>query len=124
MNEETAIKICKQMTDNIESLCECCRKNEKDKTCIGCRELAIRTILKQNKELKKENEGYKKLGFKYLNTQNKKLQNNWNDLKEFVGKRLYYLNGFLKRDLDEQGMLNAYASVMAEIQDLECGSNE
>ena len=32
------------LTD-IDNLCDCCRKNEKNRTCIGCRELAIETIL-------------------------------------------------------------------------------
>ena len=52
MNEEIAIKICEQMKDDIDNLCDCCRKNEKNRTCIGCRELAIETILKENERLK------------------------------------------------------------------------
>lgn len=52
MNEEIAIKICEQMKDDIDNLCDCCRKNEKNRTCIGCRELAIETILKENARLK------------------------------------------------------------------------
>ena len=52
MNEEIAIKICEQMTSDVHDLCICCRKNEKDRTCIGCRELAIETILKENERLK------------------------------------------------------------------------
>lgn len=52
MNEEIAIKICEQMTSDVHDLCICCRKNEKDRTCIGCRELAIETILKENARLK------------------------------------------------------------------------
>ena len=52
MNEEIAIKICEQMKDDIYNLCDCCRKNEKNRTCIGCRELAIETILKENARLK------------------------------------------------------------------------
>ena len=34
MNEEIAIKICEQMKDDIDNLCDCCRKNEKNRTCI------------------------------------------------------------------------------------------
>ena len=52
MNEEIAIKICEQMKDDIDNLCDCCRKDEKNRTCIGCRELAIETILKENARLK------------------------------------------------------------------------
>ena len=52
MNEEIAIKICEQMKDDIDNLCDCCRKDEKNRTCIGCRELAIETILKENTRLK------------------------------------------------------------------------
>ena len=52
MNEEIAIKICEQMKDDIDNLCDCCRKDEKSRTCIGCRELAIETILKENARLK------------------------------------------------------------------------
>ena len=52
VNEEIAIKICEQMKDDIDNLCDCCRKNEKNRTCIGCRELAIETILKENARLK------------------------------------------------------------------------
>ena len=52
VNEEIAIKICEQMKDDIDNLCDCCRKNEKNRTCIGCRELAIETILKENTRLK------------------------------------------------------------------------
>ena len=52
MNEEIAIKICEQMKDDIDNLCDCCRKDEKNRTCIGCRELAIETILKENERLK------------------------------------------------------------------------
>lgn len=52
MNEKIAIKICEQMKDDIDNLCDCCRKNEKNRTCIGCRELAIETILKENARLK------------------------------------------------------------------------
>ena len=52
VNEEIAIKICEQMTSDVHDLCICCRKNEKDRTCIGCRELAIETILKENEWLK------------------------------------------------------------------------
>ena len=52
MNEKIAIKICEQMTSDVHDLCICCRKNEKDRTCIGCRELAIETILKENERLK------------------------------------------------------------------------
>ena len=52
MDEEIAIKICEQMKDNIDNLCDCCRKDEKNRTCIGCRELAIETILKENERLK------------------------------------------------------------------------
>ena len=52
MNEKIAIKICEQMTSDVHDLCICCRKNEKDRTCIGCRELAIETILKENARLK------------------------------------------------------------------------
>ena len=52
MNEEIAIKICEQMKDDIDNLCDCCRKDEKNRTCIGCRELAIETILKENVRLK------------------------------------------------------------------------
>ena len=52
MNEEIAIKICEQMKDDIDNLCDCCRKDEKNRTCIGCRELAIATILKENARLK------------------------------------------------------------------------
>ena len=48
VNEEIAIKICDQMKDDIDNLCDCCRKDEKNRTCIGCRELAIETILKEN----------------------------------------------------------------------------
>ena len=56
MNEEIAIKICEQMTSDVHDLCICCRKNEKDRTCIGCRELAIETILKENARLKDKNQ--------------------------------------------------------------------
>ena len=52
VNEEIAIKICEQMKDDIDNLCDCCRKDEKNRTCIGCRELAIETILKENTRLK------------------------------------------------------------------------
>ena len=52
LNEEIAIKICEQMKDDIDNLCDCCRKDEKNRTCIGCRELAIETILKENARLK------------------------------------------------------------------------
>ena len=52
VNEKIAIKICEQMKDDIDNLCDCCRKNEKNRTCIGCRELAIETILKENARLK------------------------------------------------------------------------
>ena len=52
VNEEIAIKICEQMKDDIDNLCDCCRKDEKNRTCIGCRELAIETILKENARLK------------------------------------------------------------------------
>ena len=52
VNEEIAIKICEQMKDDIDNLCDCCRKDEKNRTCIGCRELAIETILKENERLK------------------------------------------------------------------------
>lgn len=52
MNEEIAIKICEQMKDDIDNLCDCCRKNKKNRTCIGCRELAIETILKENERMK------------------------------------------------------------------------
>ena len=52
MNEKIAIKICEQMKDDIYNLCNCCRKDEKNRTCIGCRELAIETILKENARLK------------------------------------------------------------------------
>ena len=55
MNEEIAIKICEQMKDDIDNLCDCCRKDEKNRTCIGCRELAIETILKENARLKDKN---------------------------------------------------------------------
>ena len=54
MNEEIAIKICEQMKDDIDNLCDCCRKDEKNRTCIGCRELAIETILKENQRLKQK----------------------------------------------------------------------
>ena len=52
MNEKIAIKICEQMKDDIDNLCDCCRKDEKNRTCIGCRELEIETILKENARLK------------------------------------------------------------------------
>ena len=55
MNEEIAIKICEQMIEDVESLCECPRFMEEKRTCVGCRELAIKTILQENKQLKEEN---------------------------------------------------------------------
>lgn len=51
MNKEVAKNICTQMVEDVEGLCECPRYNEKDKTCIGCRELAIKTILEENIKL-------------------------------------------------------------------------
>lgn len=54
MSEEVARKICEQMTGNIDDFCHCCREGEKGKSCIGCRETAIETILKENAKLKED----------------------------------------------------------------------
>ena len=51
MNKEVAKNICTQMVEDVEGLCECPRYNEKDRTCIGCKELAIKTILEENIKL-------------------------------------------------------------------------
>lgn len=51
MNKDIAKNICVQMIEDVEGLCDCPRFMEKDKSCIGCRELAIKTILKENREL-------------------------------------------------------------------------
>ena len=67
VNEEIAIKICEQMTSDVHDLCICCRKNEKDRTCIGCRELAIETILKENERLKDKIEKATNFVDKYMN---------------------------------------------------------
>lgn len=56
MSEEIAIKICEQMIEDVESLCECPRFMEEKLTCVGCRELAIKTILQENKQLKEKQE--------------------------------------------------------------------
>jgi len=67
------------MTYDIDNLCDCCRKNEKDRTCIGCRELAIEVILEENQELKKQLEHYKtqeieRINKKLLDTEHKYLE--------------------------------------------------
>lgn len=54
MNKDVAKNICTQMIEDVECLCECPRYNEKDKTCIGCRELAIKTILEENINLQQK----------------------------------------------------------------------
>lgn len=45
MNKEIAKRICEQMTEDIDNLCNCPRKDEKIIHCYGCRELAIKTLL-------------------------------------------------------------------------------
>lgn len=45
MNKEIAKRICEQMTEDIDNLCNCPRKDEKIIDCYGCRELAIKTLL-------------------------------------------------------------------------------
>lgn len=56
MDVKTAVKIVEQMENDVESLCKCCMP--KGTCCIGCREMAITTILN---ELKKKDEVIKEL---------------------------------------------------------------
>ncbi len=51
MDIKTAVKIVEQMENDVESLCKCCMP--KGAHCIGCREIAITTVLN---ELKKKDE--------------------------------------------------------------------
>lgn len=55
MNKEIAKRICEQMTEDIDNLCNCPRKDEKNRACIGCRELAIKTLLDYINQLETNN---------------------------------------------------------------------
>lgn len=48
MDIKTAVKIVEQMENDVESLCKCCMP--KGAHCIGCREMAITTVLNELKK--------------------------------------------------------------------------
>ncbi len=60
MNKEIAKRICEQMTEDIDNLCNCPRKDEKIIDCYGCRELAIKTLLDYINQLETNRDELKK----------------------------------------------------------------
>lgn len=48
-----------------------------------------------------------------------KKDNNWNELKDYINRFLYMLNGILDRDIYEQCQLDDFTQIMDKIKDLE-----
>ena len=62
----------------------------------------------------------------FVNEEREKLQrelerkdNNWNELKDYISRFLYMLNGILDRDIYEQCQLDDFTQIMDKIKELE-----
>ena len=49
----------------------------------------------------------------------KKHDNNWNELKDYINRFLYMLNGILDRDIYEQCQLDDFTQIMDKMEELE-----
>lgn len=62
----------------------------------------------------------------YVNEERERLQrelerkdNNWNELKDYINRFLYMLNGILDRDIYEQCQLDDFTQIIDKIKEIE-----
>lgn len=72
-------------------------------------------LLKENQELKKQLENYKKLGFKYLQDKNNNLEK---QQKEFIKWLEDYLNLFDYRDIQEQAGYDMLEEILQKYREV------
>lgn len=56
---------------------------------------------------------------KELQQELQRKDNNWNELKDYISRFLYMLNGILDRDVYEQCQLDDFTQIMDKIKELE-----